>query len=145
MAILTNFKRGDTKLIKIRVRDKDDSPVDISGWIIYVSFKIDPISSDTAPGNISVKIDLNALDDYGLKYRDLNTVAGSVVLRIGPEYTKNLLVDTYHVDIQRVLPILDISSNLIDHDVWTLMTDTVQVLNDVTRTYSQGTLGVPIP
>lgn len=144
--MLKNFYRGDTKLIKLRIRDKNDAAVNITGWILYVSFKIDPVSADSTTGNILLKIDLADSDVLGLKYRDLSAANGTVTLRVGPELTKTLVgAETYYYDIQRVIPILDGGDLLQDHDVWTILSGTVKVLDDVTRTYSEGTLGEVIP
>lgn len=144
--MLKTFHRGDTKLIKLRIRDKNDVPVNITGWIIYISLKIDPVSADSTTGNVTVKIDLADADALGLKYRDLSAANGTVTLRVGPELTKTLLGDeTYYYDIQRVVPILDGGLLLQDHDVWTLLSGTVKILDDVTRNYSEGTLGEVIP
>ena len=140
--MLKNFTRGDTKLIKLRIRDKDDSPVDISDWVLYVSFKISPLTADSATGNVSVKIDLNETDLLGLKYRNLSAPQGTVTLRIGPELTKTLIGgETYYYDIQRVQTILGAGGILSDHDVWTLVSGQVKIVEDVTKSYSAGTLG----
>ena len=142
---MRDFFRGDTTLLKLVFRDTQDLPVDITGWILYVTLKLDNDLLDNATsGVIQVKAELGVSDPQGLVYRNLNAVGGIVVIRIGPEKTSTLVGgETYKWDVQRSVTILNGDDELVDHDMTTLASGSVRVLADTTRTFRQGAIVVP--
>ena len=132
---------GDTLNIDFTFINKVTKlPEDITGWILYLTFKPDAAMADQNPKTIQIKYELAVADTLGLKYTNLQAVNGKVRLRVSPERTKLLTLGKVYWDLQRVIPIYDSGANLKDHDVITLEKRTSTVVYQVTQTYLEGPL-----
>lgn len=132
---------GDTLNIDFTFIDKVTKlPVDITGWVLYLTLKPDPAMTDQNPKTIQAKYDLAIADPLALMYSNLIPASGKVRLRISPERTKLLTLGKVYWDLQRVIPIRDSGGFLKDHDVITLEKRTSVVVYEVTKTYLQGVL-----
>lgn len=140
MAFPEEIVIGDTLNIDFTFIDKVTKlPVDITGWILYITIKSDYAMTDQNPKTVQVKYDLSIADPLGLMYSNLIPASGKVRLRISPERTKLLTLGKVYWDLQRVIPIYD-AGNLKDHDVITLEKRTSTVVYEVTNTYLQGAI-----
>lgn len=141
VSTLTEIVIGDTLEVDFTfLNGRTKLPENITGWILYWTFKPDFTMTDQHARTILQKIDLGVADPLNLKYKNFDPANGKVTLRLSPELTKKFILGKVYWDLQRVIPIYDSGSNLKDHDVITLEKNTATVVHHVTQTYLEGPL-----
>lgn len=88
---LFEFYRGDDYAFKGKITDEDQNPVDISGWVLKTSMKLNFQDPDE---EATVKVDQGPLSGAEAE-------AGEFYLLLPHEQTKNLLPAPYFFDVQR--------------------------------------------
>ena len=136
MAEFTELIRGDTLEVNFSfLNGETNLPENITGWLLYWTFKIDPAIADNHATTVQSIVDLSVADPLNMKYKNLQALNGKVTLRLSPELTKKFTIGRMFWDIQRVTPIFDSGLILRDHNVETWAKSTVQVVIDVTKDY----------
>jgi hypothetical protein len=132
---------GDSLEVKFRfINAETKIPLDITGWILYWTFKPDKNMTDQNPRAVVQKIVLSVADVLGLKYKNLDGVNGLVTLRLSPELTNKFIEGKLYWDLQRVIPIRNSANELKDHDVITYHRGECLATYHVTKTYLEGPL-----
>jgi len=83
--------RGDDHGIQITVKDENDLPVDITGWVFKATLSLNPYGADSPEG---VHVDLEPLTGT-------DAANGEVTIVLPHEQTKNLVPAMYFFDVQR--------------------------------------------
>lgn len=113
---IANFYRGDTKKYKFTFTDANGAPVNITGWEIWLTLKLDVAAVD-ANAEMQVKhvVGNDVADDPVNGVANLTATSVNTTIPVG----------TYQYDMQRVIPGSP-------PDVRTLLRGKVKVLQDVT-------------
>lgn len=138
--------RGDTLLIRFRFRNSVTKlPIDITGWIFYLTFKPDTALPDSSSSVIQQIYQIGASDPNLLKITALDAPNGDVTIRLGPEKTVLFQAGRkYNWDMQRVIEIVDGSDIVVGHDVFTYAQGQATVVVDSTLTYAVNPIGTQL-
>lgn len=110
--MLSNFYRGDARLIKMSFKKKDGTPIDITGWKVYLTMKANPLADDASADLQKVQVG------------HTDAVNGQTEIHISSAESSLLAPRTYYCDIQ----LTDTDDNN-----FTVFNDRITVLRDITQ------------
>ncbi len=116
---IADFHRGDTKKYKFTFDDgaATPTPIDITGWQIWSTLKLDPTSLDA---DAAMQVSTTAGDQLG------DDPVNGIMYLVFSSLDTAIAVETYYYDFQRVIAGTP-------PDVKTLKSGKVKILEDVTK------------
>jgi hypothetical protein len=120
MPDISDFKRGDTKKIRLAFTDGNGTAIDITGWQFWLTLKNDLSDLDAA----AVLQVMTTVGDYVD-----DDAANGIVYIVATSSDTAIATGSYHYDIQRVIAGTP-------PDVLTILSGKVKVTQDVTLSTS---------